>query len=153
MLFKVLNGCGLCWNCRKSTQSVLQIQCSTGLQLLPPLRNNSLCFNICLSPHARPCLPQHIARPRLVPIVAAVSEPSPGATLIELDAVYVLTGATIPGLAPITWLLPGESASNVHMKIVSRRAARCAFVHCTLVQAKGCVTLPCAFWGGVVSYK
>jgi hypothetical protein len=65
---------------------------------------------------ALPCLPQHIARPQLVPIVAAVSEPFPGGTLIELDAVYVLRHNK-PWFAPVTWLLPDESASNVHMKI------------------------------------
>lgn len=59
---------------------------------------------------------QYIAQPNIVPIAAIVSEPSPGCNLIELDTVYVLAFNKY-WFAPITWLLPDESVSNVHMKI------------------------------------
>ena len=62
-----------------------------------------------------PCL-QKLARPRIVPIVAAVSAPSLGCVLMELDTLYVLQ-PNRPWFAPITWLLPDESVSQVHMKI------------------------------------
>lgn len=62
------------------------------------------------------CCLQRLARPSIIPTVAAVSEPSPGCTLIELDTVHVLRANRV-WFAPITWLLPDESVSHVHMKI------------------------------------
>jgi hypothetical protein len=49
-------------------------------------------------------------------VVAALSQPSPGVTLIELDAVAV-SFPIRPWLLPITWLLPDHVAKNVHLKI------------------------------------
>lgn len=68
------------------------------------------------------CLPllfsflQYFAHLRIIPVVAAISEPTPGCTLIELDAVAV-SFPHRPWLLPITWLLPDHVAKNVHLKI------------------------------------
>jgi len=59
---------------------------------------------------------QYFAHLRIVPVVAVLSEPSPGHHLIELDAVAI-SSPHRPWFAPITWLLPAEIAKNVHLKI------------------------------------
>jgi hypothetical protein len=59
---------------------------------------------------------QYFAHLRIIPVVAAISEPTPGCTLIELDAVAV-SFPHRPWVAPITWLLPDHVAKNVHLKI------------------------------------
>lgn len=62
------------------------------------------------------CVLQYFAHLRIIPVVAAISEPTPGCTLIELDAVAV-SFPQRPWFAPITWLLPDHVAKNVHLKI------------------------------------
>jgi hypothetical protein len=68
--------------------------------------------------YCRPVLPppQYFAHLRICPVVAALSHPSPGVTLIELDAV-AMSFPLRPWLLPITWLLPDHVAKNVHLKI------------------------------------
>jgi hypothetical protein len=69
-----------------------------------------------VTPFCNALYPQHLAQPKLVPIVASVSELSPGLHLIEVDTVYVVSPRK-PWFAPVTWLLPDDSPRNVHMKI------------------------------------
>lgn len=71
---------------------------------------SSLLFCFCFFPL------QYFAHLRIIPVVAAISEPTPGSTLIELDAVAV-SFPHRPWFAPITWLLPDHVAKNVHLKI------------------------------------
>lgn len=76
----------------------------------------ALSLKLTVTPIHTALYPQRLAQPKLVPIVASVSAPSPGLHLIEVDAVYVVAPHK-PWFAPITWLLPDESPCNIHMKI------------------------------------
>lgn len=91
------------------------------------------------------CL-QKLARPRIVPIVAAVSAPSPGCVLIELDTLYVLQ-PNRPWFAPITWLLPDKSVSQVHMKIGVNGGLEGGKVRPTWEAVSGCLVPPGAGTG------